>query len=439
MERILPQNGELEMQLLGGIMVDADPRAWFEMASGIVSGKMFWFDHHRHIFKAMRAVYDRGQVPDALAILDELRSTQMLDAVGGSGIIMGLVNSVASGAGTETYAERVLDKWQLREIIRICLETQRRAYEQDESPDAVVYAAQQALEAIMGHSAGGDGILTAEQFIQQEAERWEESFGQSEIPGATTGFQRLNRLTGGFQRGELWVWTAPTNTGKSKLLCYSLVQAALEGQTAGIISIDMNRHKLFKYLLPPILSLTGRPTHPDDIFNPVTFDEQDKAIFRDEMFRVDLAGKLLVVPKPRSTTVAAVEGCVRKLVKAGASVIAIDQAQNFSDYRADEHGDIARIVARTKHWAWHYNVCIVLVHQVGREGYKNPTIKDMQGSSAFEQFSDVLVAFLDIERAKGADQPQNPRDIIIKLLKTREETTQNMKTSFDFARGVQVR
>ena len=92
-ERTPPQNVELEQCVLGGIMLEA--KAAYPIVADILTRDSFYFDSHGFIFELMGELYNRGIPPDSVAVLDELRSRGLLDKAGGSGVVMGMLNSVA--------------------------------------------------------------------------------------------------------------------------------------------------------------------------------------------------------------------------------------------------------------------------------------------------------------------------------------------------------
>ena len=468
-ERIPPQGADLEMCVLGAVMIEP---AALEVARTIIRPDDFYLSGHGTIYRLMLELADRGIAPDFNTVFDELRARAIPEHVyGGMGVLMGMLNSVPTASGVEDHARKVKEKSLLRQLIRSCDTATAACYLGQQTPDEILFSLNRDLDAVADGTAGEAEIETVEELARQVAAELIEQYNAGDTrSGATTGWDSLDRLCGGYQRGDLVIWCAPTNTGKSKLLCYSLIQTALAGNTAGLISIDMNRRRLAKYLLPPVLTLMGRNVAPESIFDPVTWNERGEAMIRDECFSVDLGGRLLAVPKPRSTSLMAIEGYVRKLARMGCHVIAIDQAQNFSEYRADEHGDIANIVGRVKHWAWHYNVCIVLVHQVNREAYTGRfNLKNLQGSSAFEQYSDTVISLNDPQQrmldmfgefvdegmgryrkvkdedrkedseASIKDAVENPRPVELNLAKSREDMKKVLETKFDYRLGVVTR
>jgi len=467
MTGIEPQNVTIEMQVLGAIMLEPDT---LELAASILTANDFYLDGHRLMYQMMLDLSRQGHPPDYNIVIDALAKRDQLRVVGGAGVVMGLLNSVPTAATLEHHARKIKEKSLLRQVIHVCEQAKRLCYAEQHTAEEVLFTLSGDVDAIAEGTASDAEIQTVEAMAQQVALDLIQQFNSGDqTQGATIGWPKLDRLCGGYQRGDLVIWAAPTNIGKSKMLCYSLIQTALAGNRAGLISIDMNRRRLAKYLLPPILTLTDRVADPSRIFEPYAWNEEGQALIRDECFSVDLGGRLMLVPKPRSTSLLAIEGYVRKLARMGCSVVAIDQAQNFSEFRADEHGGIATIVGQVKHWAWHYNVCIVLVHQVGREGYSGRfNLRHLQGSSAFEQYSDTVIAFSDpqqrmldlygsyIDEGQGRlRKPEakdytpenegairydvaNPRPVEINLAKSREDRKQVLETRFDYRLGVVV-
>lgn len=455
-DRVPPQSVDLEMCVLGGIMLD--PELAYPLAKTIITDQDFYLEGNALLFRLMGELFDKGTYPDMNVVLDELRSRELLNKVGGSGVVMGYLNSVPTAANVEVHCIKLKEKSNFRNLIVTCTKTINDCYAQQLTPDKIIYNIQQGISAVADGTARADEIYTLEDLAKQTGEDLITMFNGGGKRGITTGSNKLDQLTGGWQKGDLAIWSAQWGTGKSKIMFWSMMASALAGNKVGLISIDMNKYKLMKYLIPTAMVMTGRPGDPHRIFEPYAWNEEGQAFIRDECFNLDVGGNFLVVPRPRATSSMAIEGYVRKLVSEGCELIVIDQAQNFSDYRADEHGIIAGIVQKVKNWCWYYDIPIVLIHQVGRNGY-------LQGSSAFNQYPDTIIELKDVQQslidqhgcfvrdrmyyraptAKDDDDIERhyvvdyTRPIEIKVVKSREDRRETIEIEFDFVNGVKSR
>src|SRR3569832_173908 len=77
----------------------------------------------------MQGLANKSQPIDILTVVEELRSREELDLVGGPYYVTKLTNAVVSSANIETHARIVLQKFIQRELIRISGEIIGDAYE----------------------------------------------------------------------------------------------------------------------------------------------------------------------------------------------------------------------------------------------------------------------------------------------------------------------
>jgi replicative DNA helicase len=68
-ERQPPYAPEAEISVLGGMLIDGDAVA---KAMEIVDDTMFYREAHRRIFRGMARLFQRGQVIDAVTLIEEL-------------------------------------------------------------------------------------------------------------------------------------------------------------------------------------------------------------------------------------------------------------------------------------------------------------------------------------------------------------------------------
>jgi replicative DNA helicase len=124
--KVPPQAKELEEAVLGAIMLE---KGAFDAVIEILKPECFYVDAHQRIFRAMQSLANKSQPIDILTIVEELRTREELDLVGGPYYVTKLTNSVVSSANIEAHSRIVLQKFIQRELIRISGEIISDAYE----------------------------------------------------------------------------------------------------------------------------------------------------------------------------------------------------------------------------------------------------------------------------------------------------------------------
>ena len=124
--KVPPQAKELEEAILGALMLE---KSAFDTVSEIIKPECFYVDAHQHIFKAMHSLQQKSVPIDILTVVEELKSQELLDVVGGPYFVTKLTNAVVSTANIDAHARIVLQKFIQRELIRISGEIIGDAYE----------------------------------------------------------------------------------------------------------------------------------------------------------------------------------------------------------------------------------------------------------------------------------------------------------------------
>lgn len=124
--KVPPQAKDLEEAVLGAIMLE---KGAFDVVVEILKSECFYVDAHQRIFGAMKDLAAKSQPIDILTVVEQLRSKEELDIVGGPYYVTKLTNAVVSSANIEAHSRIVLQKFIQRELIRLSGEIISDAYE----------------------------------------------------------------------------------------------------------------------------------------------------------------------------------------------------------------------------------------------------------------------------------------------------------------------
>jgi replicative DNA helicase len=213
--RVPPHNLDAERSLLGGVLLDSQA---FPEVVEIVRPEEFYRDAHRKVFEAMSALFAKSQPIDRITVKDELTALGAFEAVGGDEFIDLLDKIVPTAANLAYYAKIVQEKALSRRLIETASAIAQLGYEQhgdvgefaDECERRIFAVTEQRTSVSFVHVKP----IIAQAFKNIEAlyER------QEEITGIPTGFADLDRMTSGFQPGDLVILAARPSMGKAQPL-----------------------------------------------------------------------------------------------------------------------------------------------------------------------------------------------------------------------------
>jgi replicative DNA helicase len=130
MGRVPPQAVDVEQAVLGAMMLDKNA---VTDTIDMLSAESFYDPKHQFIYGAIRELFGTSNPIDLLTVTQKLKDKGELEAAGGVVYISTLTQRVASSAHVEFHARIVSQKYIQREIIRMCSETLRDAF--DETTD----------------------------------------------------------------------------------------------------------------------------------------------------------------------------------------------------------------------------------------------------------------------------------------------------------------
>jgi len=246
-EKGLPTNVDAEKFVLGSILLDD---SLYVQAAGTLESEDFSLEKHRRIFKRMGELQDRGEKIDRITVANELMKFNELEACDGLTYIVSLDDGLPQIPNLDSYIRIVKDKAVLRRIIFASQHMMNRAMLAEEEPGTILAGAEETLLKL-GDSRVKSGLINPAQILQ-EYEGGISAFldPSKRIKGISTGFAKLDEMTGGMHGGDLVIIAARPSMGKTALALNIAQHVALKlKQTVAIFSLEMSRESLLTRML----------------------------------------------------------------------------------------------------------------------------------------------------------------------------------------------
>ena len=242
-----PQNLEAEESVLGAMMIS--PNA-IGAVTEILDASDFYRESHAKIFRAARDLYARGDPVDAITLVDELEERSELEAVGSRVRIHELASLVPATANAAHYARIVREMATLRGLIRAGGAIAQLGWDRpgeaadlvDRAEQVVFDLAQQRVTSEFDH---------IETLLKESFERITQLYEAGvDITGTPTGFRDLDRLTSGFQPGNLVIAAARPSMGKSALAICIAANLAVRGSVpVALFTLEMSKAEVTQRLM----------------------------------------------------------------------------------------------------------------------------------------------------------------------------------------------
>ena len=423
-----PQNLEAEESVLGAMMIS--PGA-IGAVSEIVDAGDFYRESHAKIYRAALALYAKGEPVDAITLTDELEERAELEAVGGRVRLHELAALVPATANAAHYARIVHETATLRGLIRAGGEIARLGWERPGETGDLVDQAEQILYDLSQQRVTGEWS-EIEELLKESFERITQLYESGvDLTGTPSGFRDLDRLTSGFQPGNLIIVAARPSMGKSALaLCMAANMGVRHNIPVGLFTLEMSKAEVTQRLMCSEAKVESQRLRngklaPDDWPRlTAACDKLAKApIYVDD---TGLLNMMEIRSKARRL----------KARHPNLGLIIVDYLQLLTpSQRRDSDGrvqEVSEMSRSLKILARDLDVPIVALSQLSRaveqRTDKRPILSDLRESGSIEQDAD-LVAFVYRDEYYNEESDQQGLAEVI-LAKHRNGPTDSIKLSF---------
>jgi replicative DNA helicase len=240
-----PQNIEAEQRVLGAILLDGGEGGTVANVMEILRPEHLYRLSHRVIFQSMITLFEKNDPIDILTVVDGLKKMSKLDEAGGPEYVARLSDDVSSSRRATTYAKLVRDTALQRSLIQTSNAIAERAFQDSEDVDTLIDDAERAIFEV---SSGRyeQKIGTMKEIVKTTFPHLEELYDKKElVTGVPTGFADLDKLTSGFQPGELIIVAGRPSMGKTAFaLCVAEYAAITARVPTVIFSLEMSSRAL---------------------------------------------------------------------------------------------------------------------------------------------------------------------------------------------------
>ena len=219
--KLPPQALDLEEAVLGAMMID---KKGVDEVIDILQADAFYKDAHKHIFEAIFQLFTDSQPIDLLTVSSQLKKNAKLDLAGGDFYLIQLTQKISSSAHIEFHSRIILQKYIQRSLIRISSEIIEESYDETTDVfDLLDKAESKLYEVTQGNIKRSSE--TAQSLVIQAKKRIEEIANKEGLSGIATGFEKLDKVTSGWQPSDLVIIAARPGMGKclakgTKVLMY---------------------------------------------------------------------------------------------------------------------------------------------------------------------------------------------------------------------------
>lgn len=417
--KIPPHSIEAEQSVLGGLMLSGlanDSTAWDTIADKVAE-EDFYRQDHRLIFRAINALAEDSQPLDLVTISEWLKKHNELENAGGFAYLATMAKDTPSAANIRAYAEIVREKSVLRQLISVGTGIADSAFNAEGRPSKELLdeAEQRVFKIAEQGSRQGQAFKPLKGLLKGTLEHIEElSKLSSNITGISTGYDELDEMTSGLQKGDLVIVAGRPSMGKTtfsmNLAEYAAVHAKMP---VAVFSMEMPAEQLVLRLL----SSMGRVDQHRVRTGKLTDEDWPRIATAVKIF----ADVPMFIDDSPALSPTEVRARSRRLMREHGQLglIVLDYIQLMQTGRASENRatEISEISRGLKALAKELNVPIIALSQLNRSleqrPNKRPVMSDLRESGAIEQDADVIVFIYRDEVYNPESPDKGSAEIII--------------------------
>ena len=408
-----PHNLEAEQSVLGAMLVN--PNAIMAVGE-ILSADDFYRDTHRLIFRAASTLAERGEEVDVVTLSAQLERDGMLERAGGREFVPAAANAVH-------YAGIVREQSVLRSLIRVGNEIAELGYQHPGDTHDLLDRCEQKVFAIQQQRTGRD-FEHIRDVLLRNFEHLNSMDGDRGVTGIATGFERIDRLTGGLQKANLIVLAARPGVGKTSLALNIAQHVAAAGRAVAVFSLEMSAEELGERLLCSIARVSSHKVRtgslsPDDHAKLV---QAAGVLEKADIYIDDTAGLNMFELRTKAR---------RLQSKHELSLLIVDYLQLMAgDGRADNRQqEVSNISRAMKQLARELRVPVIAVSQLNRapeaRADREPQLADLRESGAIEQDADMVMFIYE-----DPSDPASKGVVKLKIAKHRNGPTGLVRLGF---------
>ncbi len=391
LEQQLPHSIEAEQAVLGGLMLS---NSGFDAVASLISDKDFFANDHQLIFQTMRQLNAEQKPLDIITLSETLQNNRQLDQIGGSSYLVELSNNTPSSANINAYAQIVLERSIIRQLITAASDIVKKGYNPlGWDSNKLLAEAEKRLVAIIESRPNQGGFLSVNELLKEVVERIDQLFNSdADITGLSTGFADLDEKTSGWQPSDLVIVAGRPSMGKTSFAMNMAEHAVLHQEKPVLVfSMEMPASQLIMRMMSSLGKIDQTKLRAGNL------SEDDWPRLSSAASR--LKDRPLFIDDTPGITPMELRNRIRQVTREHGQpgMVLVDYLQLMSGSVATENrtNEISQISRELKNIAREFNCPVIALSQLSRNlenrPNKRPINSDLRESGAIEQDADVVV------------------------------------------------
>ena len=385
----LPHNFIAEKIILSCLLINYEA---IEITIKTVRIETFYFINHQEIYKAIIEMYRKKLPINVFSVNDFLKETGCLNRIGGTKVLLELINQIPNLVYLEEYIQLIQDKFLRRSLISLGYEIINSCYITNIPLEKILNDLERRSFKLTNELIEEKNLTTAELFSDVFLELKEKSL-KPELPGLGSGFYNLDSLTQGFQKSDLIIIAGRPSMGKTAF-SLNITENILKKYKVPILffSLEMSKEQLIYRLLANETEISQTRLKIGNLYKEDWHKlKKSIQIYSRLPFFIDDQANL---------TIQDIRSKIKKILfernKIGLIVIDYLQLLLTSKMKSENRvQELSQITRTLKSIAKEFQVPIIALSQLSRNVEnrinKRPILSDLRESGSIEQDADLVL------------------------------------------------
>jgi len=387
--KYLPHNFLAEKIILSSLLINLEA---LELVLRSVKIETFYFKNHQELYKAILEMYKNKIAIDIITLNSFLQDNGLLEEIGGTKVLIELVNYVPNLLYLEDYISLINDKFLRRSLIKLGYKIINSAYVTNLPLETILNSLELEVFNLTNEIKTQKIYTNAELFSNVFLELKQKSLNPA-LSGLASGFYELDSFTQGFQKSDLIIIAGRPSMGK----------------TALSLNIGLN---IIKNLALPVIFFSLEMSKEQLIYRLLTMETNISSIrlktgnlYKDDWLKLNekiqnLSNLPLFIDDTPNPTIQDIKMKIKKVIfeqnQIGLVVIDYLQLMQNSKFKTENRSqELSQITRSLKNIAREFQVPIIALSQLSRNvenrNNKRPILSDLRESGSIEQDADVVL------------------------------------------------
>ena len=387
--KYLPHNFLAEKIILSSLLINLEA---IELILRTVKIETFYFKNHQQLYKTIIEMYKKKLPVDIITLHSFLQDNGLLEMVGGTKVLIELVNYVPNLMYLEEYISLVNDKYLRRCVIKLGYKIINSAYITNLPLETILNSLELEVFNLTNEIKTQKVYTNAELLSNIFLELKHKSLNPS-LSGLTSGFYELDSFTQGFQKSDLIIIAGRPSMGKTAL-ALNIGLNILKSLTLPVLffSLEMSKEQLIYRIINTETNISSMRLKTGNLY------KEDWVKLNATI--QNLSSLPLFLDDAANPTIHDIKMKIKKIIfeqnKIGLIIIDYLQLlQNTKSKTENRSQELSQITRSLKSIAREFQVPIIALSQLSRSVEnrvnKRPILSDLRESGSIEQDADVVL------------------------------------------------